>query len=57
MKRKSANLLAIAGVICTVFGIIIAIPTYLRELYLPAILATILIVGGIVLLAIAFGDE
>ena len=56
MKLRAKNLLGIAGVIGVVLGIIYAIPSYLQEKYLIATLATILIVGGLILLAIAFGD-
>ena len=56
MKRTTRNLLAIAGVVSTIFGIMNAIPSFLQEKYGMAIGATILIIGGLVLLAIAFGD-
>ena len=56
MKKQKRNILVVAGVISTVMGIIGAIPSFLKELYIVAIVATILIVGGLVILAIAFGD-
>jgi len=56
MNKKTKNILAIAGVIAVVVGIVLAIPSFLKANYLVAILATILMIGGLVLLAVAFGD-
>ena len=56
MKKQTRNILAIAGVISTIMGIIGAIPSFLQEKYGVATAAAILIVGGLVLLAIAFND-
>ena len=50
------NLLAVAGVALAIFGIVFLIPLFLKESYLLAVLSTILLVAGIVLIAIAFGD-
>lgn len=56
MNKKEKNILAVAGVISTIMGIIGAVPSFLQEKYGLAIGAAILIIGGLVLLAIAFGD-
>jgi hypothetical protein len=56
MKQQTKNILAVAGVISTVMGVAGTIPSFLQERYGLAIGSTILIVGGLVLLAIAFGD-
>jgi len=56
MNLTKKNLLAVAGIIASVFGIVGMIPFYLTERYLVGIGATLLLVFGIVLLAIAFGD-
>ncbi len=57
MKNKTRkNLLAIAGIISTIFGITGTIPSFLKENYSLAIGSSILVIGGIILLAIAFGD-
>lgn len=56
MNSKTKNILAVAGVISTVLGIIGAIPSFLQEKYGVAVGATVLIVGGLVLFAIAFSD-
>lgn len=56
MNQTKRNLLGVAGVIASIVGIVISIPSFLKENYLAGIIATILIVGGIVLIAIAFGD-
>ena len=56
MKRTTKNLLAVAGVISTIIGITGAIPSFLKEMYGVAISSAILIILGIILLAISFGD-
>ena len=56
MNSKTRNLLAVAGVVSTVLGIVGAIPSFLQEKYGVAVGATILIVAGLVLLALAFSD-
>lgn len=56
MRQTTKNLLGIAGVISTIMGIVITVPAFLGANYLTAILATFLIVAGLVMLAIAFGD-
>ena len=54
LKRK--NILSIGGMLSIEFGIVGAIPSFLREQYIAATLSTFLIVGGLVLLAISFGE-
>ncbi len=56
MKRTQKNILAVAGVIGTVIGIMSAIPFFIQEKFGLAIGSVMLVVGGLVLLAIAFGD-
>ena len=56
MKKTQRNILAIAGVVGTVFGIVFAIPSTLQANYVVATLSAILIIAGLVILAIAFGD-
>ena len=56
MKKTQKNILAIAGVIGTIVGIVFAIPSTLQGNYLIATISTVLIVGGLIMLAIAFGD-
>lgn len=56
MKQTKKNILAVAGVISSVVGIVFAIPSVLQERYVIAVISTIFIIGGLVLLAIAFGD-
>ena len=56
MKKQTRNILAVAGVISSIMGIISAIPSFLQERYGLAIGAAILLIGGLVLLAIAFSD-
>ena len=56
MNLTKRNILALAGVISSVLGIVNAVPSYLKENYTWAIGSTLLLVGGLVLLAIAWGD-
>ena len=56
MRKITKNILAVAGVISTIMGIIVAIPSFLQNQFGIATASAILIVGGLVLLAIAFGD-
>jgi len=56
MKKMHKNILTVAGVVSTVFGVVFAIPSTLQGNYGVATLSALLIVGGLVLLAIAFGD-
>lgn len=56
MKQKTKYLLAVAGITSGVLGISMTIPAYMQNLYTPAIVGSILLVAGLVLLAISFGD-
>ena len=56
MKFRSRSVLALAGVIAAVVGVIGAVPSALKENYLVAVISTLLLVGGLVLLAISFED-
>jgi len=56
MKKKIKKLVSVFGVICIVSGGIGAIPSFLREMYGYAIASGVLIILGIILFAIAFGD-
>ena len=56
MKKQTKNILAVLGVVSTVAGIIGAIPTSLQEKYGAAAVAGIFVIGGLILLAIAFSD-
>ena len=57
MKLVKRNLLAVGGVIGAVLGLTLAIPALMKNQYGAASISGILIVGGIILLAIALGDE
>lgn len=50
------KLLIVAGVIATILGIAFIIPSVLKENYFIAVISTIFVVGGIILLAIGLGD-
>lgn len=56
MRKTTKNILAVAGVIATIGGISGAIPSFLNENYSIAVISGIFIIGGIILIAIAFGD-
>ena len=56
LKLKQRMILAIAGVISGVFGIIFTIPLALQANCGIASLSSILIIIGLILLSIAFGD-
>lgn len=56
MKHQSKNLLAIAGIIGAVMGIAFLIPSFLQEIYCLAVVSAVLMMDGLILLALAFGD-
>ncbi len=56
MKQRTKYILGVAGVISAILGITIAIPAFLQNLYTPAIIGTIILVAGLVILAISFGE-
>ncbi len=56
MKRAQKNLLIVAGIILTVLGIIGSIPSFLKEQYAIATISVIFVIGGIILIAVGFGD-
>ena len=56
MKERTKYILGVAGVISSVVGIIISIPSFLKGNYTAGVIATILVVGGLVILAISFGE-
>lgn len=55
MKKTQKNILAVAGVISIVFGLMCAIPSFLDKYEIVGV-AVILVVAGLIILAIAFGD-
>ena len=57
MAKKKNYILSVAGIIGTITGITIAIPSFLNNRILLGVVSVLLIVGGLVLLAIAFGDD
>lgn len=56
MRQRTKSILAIAGVASTVLGMTMLIPTLSQGQYLIATLAGLFLVGGLVLLAISFGE-
>lgn len=56
MKQTKKNILAATGVIGAVLGMFLLIPAMLKNQYFTASIAGVLIVAGLILLAIAFGD-
>lgn len=55
-ETTKKHFLIVAGVISTVLGLAFLFPAFLQEIYWLAGLTTILVIGGIILLAIGFGD-
>ncbi len=56
MRHRIKNMLAIAGIVGVVFGIVGIIPGFLKENYLLAIASTLIVMAGLISLAISFGD-
>ncbi len=56
MKGQAKNFLAIAGVIGVVVGVAFLIPSFLQEIYWLAVASAVMMMGGLILLALAFGD-
>jgi len=57
MRKKNNYLFVVGGVICIVIWVLGTIPFLLQEKYGFAAISAILVITGLVLLAIAFGDE
>lgn len=56
MVKRSKYILAIAGVISTIVGIVYTISFIFKDKIEIAVFSTLLIIGGLILLAISFGD-
>jgi len=56
MKKKTRNILIIAAVASMGFGITGAIPSFMQERLGIAVASSFLVVGGLIMLAIALGD-
>ena len=56
MKQTKKNILGITGVIGMVLGVTIMIPSIAEGKYWLSSLAGVFVIGGLLLIAIAFGD-
>lgn len=56
MNKTTRNFLSAAGVISVVLGVVWAVPSVLQNKYLFAAGSSLLVILGLILLAIAFGD-
>ena len=56
MKIKKRYLIAVAGGTGAIFGLFLAIPTLLKEHYFAGSIFIGLLIFGLVLIAIAFGE-
>ncbi|HIH25167.1 hypothetical protein J4476_06255 [Candidatus Woesearchaeota archaeon] len=56
MKRSAKNILLAAGVTSSVLGITFAVPSFIKEIYGVAIVSTILIIGGMIIIAYSIGE-
>ena len=57
MKLRQKNLILMGGIIATVLGISVMIPSILKENYLVSTLSGFLLVFGLILLAISLGED
>ncbi len=57
MNIKGRNLLIVAGVISTVLGLLWMTPSFIKEVYWLSVVASLFVIGGIILLALGFGEE
>lgn len=55
--KTQPYILIVAGVIASGLGILLMIPAYIKEDMSTAIFTTFLLVGGLVLIAIGFGED
>jgi len=56
MQKRKKNLLSVFGIILGVIGLFMAVPSYLNSTYLGLGISSCLVIIGIVLLALAYGD-
>ncbi len=56
MNKTKRNILAIAGVFSAVFGVVGVVTSFLQENFLIVVGSALLMVAGLVLLAMAFGE-
>jgi uncharacterized membrane protein HdeD (DUF308 family) len=56
-NHPQRNLMIISGVISIVLGIIIFPPSFIKEMYLASAISLIVLVLGLILVAIAFGEK
>lgn len=57
MKVTGKYVLLVAGVTSSVFGVMYSIPAILQEKMGIATVGTLMLITGLVLIAIAFGEE
>ena len=56
MKRQRRTVLGVVGVILTVIGLTGAIPLFVKDMFFGAGIASLFVVIGIILIAVAFSD-
>ncbi len=57
MNKRRQYILLLAGIMSTIFGAVYSIPAFLQNKLTLGIITTLLIIGGLVLIALAFGEE
>ncbi len=57
MNPITKNIMVVLGAFTSVMGLSVAIPLLLKENYFPAVIASIFMLAGMIILAIAFGDS
>ena len=56
MNKRQKYITGVAGIICMIIGIFAAIPSLMNNQYYFASIAAAFVIGGLILLAISFGD-
>jgi len=56
MKQTKRIVIGMAGVISSVLGMLLLVPAMLKNQYFLASISGIMVVGGLILIAIALGD-
>lgn len=57
MKKKIKKIVSVIGVICLVIGLAVLIPSFLSKSYFGIGASAFLVILGLILLAIAFGED
>ena len=56
MNSITKNIMVVLGGFTSVMGVTITILSLLKENYIPAVIASVFMLAGMIVIAIAFGD-